>query len=97
MRLVCVAFALFIAACHGHDHGSYDTFQACYVEHTVDEALPVQEAIVVCCLDHPIMGESPACGATAADCVAYLGTNLTGVDAAEVSAACDEYELQKGQ
>ena len=59
-----LAATLFAAAC-GHSHSDYDTFQGCYDEHTNVESLPFQEAVVVCCLDHPIAGNTEPCGATA--------------------------------
>jgi hypothetical protein len=61
------------------------------------ESLPFLQAVVVCCLDHPIDGAKEACGAGAADCVTYLGANLTSsATQAEIEAACDEYVRQKG-
>lgn len=96
MRFV-LATVLFCVACHSHDHEGFATFQACFDEHTMVEALPFQQAVVVCCLDHPIDGVSEACGATAADCVTYLGANLTSTATqADIQAACDEYITQKG-
>jgi hypothetical protein len=96
MRLVFAAL-LFCVACHDHEHEGFDTFQACFDDHAVEESLPFQEAVVVCCLDHPIDGVSEACGATAADCVTYLGANLTSTATqADVQAACTEYIAQKG-
>ena len=88
--LVCL-----LAACHGHSHDDYATFEACYEEHTVAENLPVRQAIVVCCLDHDVMGQKLVCGADRAACEAYLTANLTSVSSAEVTAACAEYETQK--
>ena len=91
------AAVLLCFACHDHDHDGYSTFQACFDEHTMEESLPFQEAVVVCCLDHPINGVSEACGATAAECVTFLGANLTSTaTTAEIMAACTEYEAQKG-
>jgi hypothetical protein len=95
MRLALAAL-LFCSACHGHDHDGYSTYQACYDEHKNVEKLTVQQAIVVCCLDHPVNGVSEVCGATSADCATYLGANLTGPTQAEVMAACTEYITQKG-
>lgn len=94
-----LALSLF-TACGGHDHGSYDTYQACFEDHTIGESLPVQQAIVICCLDHPIAGMgSPVCGDTTAACATYLGANLTAASAtpADVTAACQDYVTQKGQ
>jgi hypothetical protein len=96
MRTVLVAL-LFCCACHDHDHQGFATFQACFDEHTMAESLPFQDAVIVCCLDHPIDGVKDVCGATAADCVTYLGANLTSTATqAEITAACTEYETQKG-
>ncbi len=86
-----------LAGCGGHDHSSYSNFQACFEEHTGVESLTTTEAIVVCCLDHEIDGASVPCGATANDCVAYLGLSLVGPPMTEVSTACDEYIRQKDQ
>lgn len=100
MRSLAVAFVVFLVACddHSHDPGGYATFQACYDEHHGAEALPVEESIVICCLEHPIAGVAPVCGDDAAMCSTYLGVNLAAASAtpAEVSAACTEYIAQKG-
>jgi hypothetical protein len=89
------------AACgdHAHSPEAYATFQLCYDDHHTEEALPVTEAIAVCCLEHPIAGVLEVCGATAATCQTYLGTNLGTASAtpAEVTAGCDAYITQKGQ
>jgi hypothetical protein len=95
MRLVCLALVSLLAACHDHDH-DYTTYQACYVDHHEEEALSVTESIVVCCLDHPIEGEA-GCGTTAAACVTYITAKATGPTSDEITAACDEYIVQKGQ
>jgi hypothetical protein len=96
---LCVLFALSLfTACHGHDHDAYATYQACFDEHTMAESLPVQEAIVICCLDHPIAGMgSPVCGDTTASCATYLGANLTPTSATQtdITAACQDYVTQK--
>ncbi len=100
MRFVLVAALLFSVACDDHDHGPepFDTYQDCFDEHATEEALPVQEAIVICCLEHPINGVTEVCGATAATCETYLATNLDAASAtqADVTAACTDYETQKG-
>jgi hypothetical protein len=96
MHLV-IAALLLCAACRDHDHDGYATLQACFDEHTMEESLPFKESVVICCLDHPLDGVSEACGATAADCVAYVNANLTSTaTAAEIQAACDDYVTQKG-
>jgi len=97
MRFACTLVLFLFAACHDHDHDGYATFQACFDEHVNDEALPFNEAVVVCCTDHPIDGVADACGATAPECVAYLTTNLmSNATTTELEAACDEYVIQKG-
>ena len=100
MRFVFAAL-LFCAACHDHDHGAepFDTYQECFDDHHGGaENLPVKEAIVVCCLEHPIAGHTEVCGATTADCMTYLSTNLSSSSATQtdVSAACMDYVTQKG-
>jgi hypothetical protein len=92
----CLLFALLLAACHGHDHDGYATFRDCFDEHTMEESLSVQQAIVVCCLDHPIDGVTEVCGPTAMTCEDYLYTNLDTVPGPDVIAACAEYEQQRG-
>ncbi len=96
MRLAFAALLFCVACGHDHDEEGFDTFQACYDDHHNEEMLGIQEAIVVCCLDHPISGVSEVCGADATSCVTYLSTNLSGPTQAEVMAACTEYETQKG-
>ncbi|MBK9030301.1 MAG: hypothetical protein IPL61_03000 [Myxococcales bacterium] len=86
-------------ACDSHDHPeSYATFQECFDDHTTVESLPVTEAIAICCLEHPIAGVAPVCGATAPACETYLGTNLatTSATPAEVTAGCADYITQRG-
>src|SRR5262245_35460625 len=89
---------LFAFACGGHSHEGFETYQACFDEHTTHENLPVQQAIVVCCLDHPIHGVSTVCGNTAAECETYLTTNLSAASASgtDRTTACAEYITQKG-
>jgi len=105
MRLVPTLFAftvlLGVAGCddgHDHDPEAFATFQECYDDHHTEEALPVQESIVICCLEHPIAGVAPVCGDTTAACMTYLGTNLSSTSASqgEVDASCADYITQKG-
>lgn len=100
--VVATFVLIFAAGCGGGAADSFDTFQLCFDEHHVTESLPVHDAIVVCCIDHPIAGVHPSCGNTAADCVAKLtGTdsvhNLSSTSATsqEVMTACTDYETQK--
>lgn len=96
MRSICLVTCLLFAACHGHSHDDYATLEACFNEHTVEESLPVKEAIVVCCLDHDIGGQMLVCGADHTACEAYIRANLPSVSSADATAACADYETQKG-
>ncbi|HEX7841110.1 MAG TPA: hypothetical protein VF469_26715 [Kofleriaceae bacterium] len=78
------------------DADPFDTLQACYDEHHNRETLPVQQAIVVCCLEHPIAGVHPSCGDTQPGCVSHLHDNLgASVTDADITAACMTYISQK--
>jgi len=101
-RVVSALLASFLAlplvltaSCGGDDDEDaepFDTLADCYDDHHNEENLSVQEAIVVCCIDHPIAGEHPSCGATAAACVTHVTTELgSEAAAAEVDAACAAY------
>ncbi len=76
---------------------AYPTYQECFDDHTQSEMLPVKEAIIVCCIEHPIDGVKPVCKDTAPDCINYLTANLKQTDASttEVQEACAEYITQK--
>jgi len=80
------------------DADPFDTLQDCYDEHTGgDEHLPIQEAIVTCCLDHPIANmKAPTCLDTKADCVTHvrMGLAATILDA-DIDAACMTYITEK--
>jgi hypothetical protein len=103
MKLVQVVFVamVWLAAGCGDpgDTGEYATFEACWMDHHVTEALSVQKSITICCLDHSI-GSSAAgivCGADAGTCATYVTANLPAADATsdDITAACDDYEFQK--
>src|SRR5262245_32305062 len=98
MRIGLLGLVFAFACGHSHEGDAFATYQECFDEHHGHEALPVQEAIVVCCLEHPINGVKPVCGNTAAECSTYLGANLSQTSAtqAEVTAACADYITQKG-
>ena len=51
------------------------------------------EAIVACCLDHPIDGNRPVCQGDVPSCINYLTINLNQVSASptEVRTSCEEY------
>jgi hypothetical protein len=97
--LLSVLFCVATAACGGNDEEeAYPTYQECFDDHHTNESLSVHDSIVVCCLEHPINGVKEVCGATAADCTAYLGTNLSATSATstDVMTACTDYVTQKG-
>jgi hypothetical protein len=78
------------------DADPFDTLQACFDEHHVTESLSVNNAIVVCCTDHPIAGVHPSCKTTQADCVTHVRAELdASVTAAEIDAACTDYISKK--
>ncbi len=94
-----LALPLVLAACGGNDAQDaepFDTLADCYDDHHNVEALTVQQAIVVCCIDHPIAGVHPSCGDTQAACATHvtaeLGSDVTDPD---VQAACTTYIDQK--
>jgi hypothetical protein len=100
MRLSLLSFVIVLLAlcpsCGGHDHTGYASFQACFDEHVGAEALPFNQAVVICCLDHPVDGVSEVCGDSAASCVTYVTANLTSTATqGEIQTACTEYEQQK--
>lgn len=97
MRKALLALLLLLpVGCKEDGEESYETLQDCFIDHTEEESLPVVEALVVCCLDHPIMGVAPSCGDTAADCINHLTDEIDQTDAStiEVMDACAEYEAQ---
>jgi hypothetical protein len=79
------------------DDDPFDTLQDCYDDHTGgDEHLPIQQAIVVCCLNHPIAGmKAPTCPDTQTACVTHVHAELPSVLDADVTAACMTYITEK--
>lgn len=96
-----LALPLVLTACSDDkkevDNDPFDSLQDCYDEHTSgDEHLPIQQAIVVCCLNHPIAGmAAPTCPATQADCVTHVHQGLPSIADADVTAACMTYIAEK--
>ena len=86
------------------DADPYDTMQACFDDHHVTEGLSINDAIVICCLDHPLgtAMTHPSCGNTIADCTAYLNTDPVGMltlasaSANDIQLACTDYISKKG-
>jgi hypothetical protein len=78
------------------DADPFDSLQECFDEHATMESLPVGEAIVVCCTDHPIAGVHPSCKDTKADCVAHVRAELSSsVTDTQIDAACADYISKK--
>ena len=96
-----LVLALVVPACSSSepvDADPFDTLQACYDEHhSGGESLPIQQAIVTCCLDHPIAGQkAPTCLNTQADCVTHVRAALaSSILDADIAAACMTYISQK--
>lgn len=97
-----LAFPLVLGACSDDkkeaDADPFDTLQACYDEHHGgDEHLPIQQAIVTCCLDHPIAGMmAPTCLNTQTDCVTHVRAALdASILSADIDAACTTYITAK--
>ena len=94
-----LALALALGACgHSHDDVDYPTLQACFDEHVDVEKLTIEQAIVVCTLDHTF-GGSGVDFATAAECETFVAANLEDADAttAQIMTACADYIVQKDQ
>ncbi len=100
MKLASVAFTVLLVGavgCKADPIEAYASYQECFDEHTMKEVLPTKEAIVICCLEHPINGVSPVCGDIKADCINYLTANLsqTSASTTDVMDACADYISQK--
>jgi hypothetical protein len=75
----CALFALTLAACGSNscpsgDCTPYPTFQDCYNDHHLMESFPSDQAIEICCIDHPIATakRNTVCGATTQSCLTYV-------------------------
>jgi hypothetical protein len=81
------------SACGDDPPEAFPTYQACFDSRTMDAAQLVPDAIVMCCLDHPIDGMTSACGTTTPDCINYLTVNLnqTSASTTEKMDACAAY------
>lgn len=93
MRRILLVLVL-VSACKDDPVQGFDTYQACFDDHTTGgEMLPTIEAIVSCCLEHPINGVSPACKDTVPSCINFLTDNLNQTDASTVDEmdACQMY------
>ena len=85
MRAPLFALMVVLAAGCGEDPPeSFPTYQACFDARTMEAAQLVPDAIVMCCLDHPIGGVTSACGLTTPDCINYLTVELSQTSASTV-------------
>ena len=79
------------------DAEPYPTLQECFDDHTMTEGLPVGQAIVICCIDHPIAGVHPSCGADKTACGTIVRAALSAATTtADITTACADYETQLG-
>jgi hypothetical protein len=95
---LALALSFVLTACgdSNKDADPFDTLQACYDDHVTVEKFTAQQAIVVCCLDHPIAGVHPSCKDTQADCVTHVRAALTATTSdADITAACTTYLSMK--
>ncbi|HUS28983.1 MAG TPA: hypothetical protein VMZ53_10740 [Kofleriaceae bacterium] len=95
--LAILSTAFLFAACGGDEEESYDTYKACFDDHHNVESLPVDQAIVVCCIEHEIGGaaKNTLCGGDSAACTTYVTAQLgQSATTAEISAGCTTYQSQ---
>ena len=100
ITVLCTAsFAFGACGDHDADDEAYPTYRECWDDHHNVESLTVEQAIVVCCLAHPIgdQAEDVVCGETAAACETYLGAELETDDATatEITDACADFIVQR--
>jgi hypothetical protein len=88
-----MALLLLVGACKDDPVKSYDTYQMCFDDLTEKEGVMVVDAILSCCIEHPIAGEKPACGADEPACINFLTDNLdqTDADIAQRMMGCQLY------
>lgn len=91
------SLSLTLTACSNNppvDADPFATLQACYdAHHSGSEHLPIQQAIVTCCLDHPIGGmKAPTCPMIQMDCFTHVRAALDpSIVDADINAACTTY------
>jgi len=103
---VLFALPLITIACgdntdQGGDDEPYATFQACFDDHHKVETFSIEDAIKICCIDHPIGGQNKnvVCGESSADCQTFVAANLADADAdaTQITTACDGYIVDRNQ
>lgn len=94
LALLALLCSIALGGCHGHD--DYDTFQACFDDHTIEEGYDAPMAITICALDHDVAGEKLDF-ATADECVEYVQGALAegSATAEQITAGCQDYIVQK--
>ena len=96
--LAFVSTVFLFAACgHDDDHEAYATYKECFDDHHNVESLPVDQAIVVCCIEHEIgsTAMNTVCGADSAACATYVTAQLgASATSAEIMAGCTTYQSQ---
>lgn len=100
MRAHLFAFTVILAAaCSDDPPEAFPTYQECFDSRTMEAAQLIPDALVQCCLDHPIGGLTSACGETTPDCINYLTTNLNQTSASTIEKmdACASYVQKKNQ
>jgi hypothetical protein len=98
IALIAISLALTVTACSSNspaDNEPFETLQDCYDDHhSGGDHLPIQEAIVTCCLDHPIARmKAPTCPKVPEDCKNQVRTALPdpSILDADITAACMTY------
>jgi len=91
-----ILLALLLAACGDDPPKAYDDYQQCFDDQTEKGMLPVMDAILACCLDHPIDGNRPVCQGAVPECINFLTVNLNQVSASpsEVRMSCEAYIVE---
>jgi len=77
----CVVLGLLALGCGEDGPKEFPSYQECFDELTLDDGRMKIDAIVACCLEHPINGTAPSCGADQSECINYLTVNLAQTDA----------------
>jgi hypothetical protein len=93
---------LVLAACsddkNNQDAEPFDTLQDCFDDHHNEEHLTTKEALVVCCVDHPIGDQKlhPSCGDTLDACKTHVRGEIdTSVTDTDIGDACADYLNRK--
>jgi hypothetical protein len=80
------------------DAEPFDTLQDCFDDHHNVEHLTIKEALVVCCVDHPIGDQKlhPSCGDTLDACKTHVRDEIdVSVTDTDIGDACADYLNRK--